>query len=422
MKRLGILLIGLFAVSALSAQNREVMNCWSALKEGFLDDAHKSINKAAEHPKTKDDYKTWWYYGRTYQELSTAEKKKYKDLCEENCADQAFDAYIKSLRLNFQDPEMKKLDLEKQTDIMKFFKALQDSDTKLEDQKALVDIITVRLPALANGFVNQGIDAFREQSYETALEKFEKSLTVSSIAMKMDTQVLYFTSLAAINSGDWERTVQYNEMLKQINYGNKLEEKVNIYQSLAMGYINTGDTTKFVNTLEVGIEKFPEASYPLVIDLFNYYVDIKENEKALDYISMAIENNPNNAQFFVIRGTLYEETNQQKKAIKEYESAVELQPENFDANYSLGAYYYNYAADTLSWANNNIPPTEPQKYDEVKKAADGLFEKALPYLENAKALKPNDVTVLSTLKTIYYRMGNLEKHDEIKAELDALTE
>jgi tetratricopeptide (TPR) repeat protein len=151
-------------------------------------------------------------------------------------------------------------------------------------------------------------------------------------------------------------------------------------------------------------------------------VDIEENEKALDYISMAIENNPNNAQFFVIRGTLYEETNQQKKAIKEYESAVELQPENFDANYSLGAYYYNYAADTLSWANNNIPPTEPQKYDEVKKAADGLFEKALPYLENAKALKPNDVTVLSTLKTIYYRMGNLEKHDEIKAELDALTE
>lgn len=422
MKRLGILLIGLFAVSALSAQNREVLNCWSALKEGFLDDAHESINKAIEHPKTKDDYKTWWYYGRTYQELSTAEKKKYKDLCEENCADQAFEAYIKSLRLNFQDPELKKLDLEKQTDIMKFFKALQDSDTKLEDQKALVDIITVRLPALANGFVNQGVEAFREQSYETALEKFEQSLTISSIAMKMDTQVIYFTSLAAINSQDWERTVQYNEMLKQINYGEKVEDKVTIYQSLAMGYINTGDTTKFINTLETGIEKYPEANYPLVIDLFNYYVDIKENEKALDYISLAIENNPDNAQFYVIKGTLYEETGQQKKAIKEYQSAVELEPENFDANYSLGAYYYNYAADTLSWANDNIPPTEPQKYDKVKKAADGLFEKALPYLEGARALKPNDVTVLSTLRTIYYRMGNLEKHDEIKAELDALTE
>ncbi len=422
MKRLGILLFGLFAVTALSAQNREVMNCWSALKEGFLDDAHESINKAIEHPKTKDDYKTWWYYGRTYQELSTAEKQKHRDLCEENCADQAFEAYIKSLRLNFQDPELRKLDLEKQIDIMKFFKALQDSDTKLEDQKALIDIITVRLPALANGFVNQGVEAFREQSYETALEKFEKSLTVSSIAMKMDTQVLYFTSLAAINSEDWERTVQYNEMLKQINYGEKVEDKVSIYQSLAMGYLNTGDTAKFVNTLEVAIEKYPDASYPLVIDLFNYYVEIKENEKALDYISLAIENNPNNAQFYVIRGTLYEETDQQKKAVKEYESAVKFDPDNFDANYSLGAYYYNYAADTLSWANNNIPPTEPQRYDEVKKAADGLFKKALPYLEKARDLKANDVAVLSTLKTIYYRVGNIEKHDEIKAELDALTE
>ncbi len=422
MKRLGFLLLMIIAFSSAFGQKGEVTNTYFSLKNDALNDAYESINKAILHPKTKDDYKTWWYYGRTYQRLSTADSEKLKNLCEENCADQAFDAYIKALRLNFIDEELRNLDLEKEMDVMKFFKALGDKDTQLENQETLIDIITVRLPALANGFVNQGVEAFQTQEYETALEKFEKSLTVSTIAMKLDTQVIYFSSLAAINAKNWEKTIQYNEMLKGIDFGEKVEDKVTIVQSLAAGYLNTQDTAKFISTLESGIEEYPENSYPLVIDLFNYYVDIKENEKALNYISMAIENNPGNPQFYVIRGTLFEETGKAEKAIAEYSKAAELDSTNFDANYSLGAYYYNYAADTLAWANDNIPPTEPQKYNEVKKAADGLFAKALPYLENARALKPNDVVVLDVLKTIYYRTGDLEKHDAIKAEIDALTE
>ena len=420
MKRLGFLLLLIITFSTAFGQKREVLNTWSYLKDGFLDDAYKSINKAAEHNQTKDWYKTWWYYGQTYQEISTTDVKKYKNLCE-NCADEAFEAYMKSIQLNFQDEELKNLDLEKQADVMKFFKALNDKETKLEDQQALIDIITVRFPALANGFVNGGVSAFQNKEYETALDKFEKSLTISTLAMKADTQVYYFASLAALNAENWEKVVMYNQVLKQIGYGEKNEERVAVLQSLGLGYLNTGDTAKFISTMEEGVQKFPANSQALVIELYNYYLDV-DKEKALEYISMAIKNSPESAQFYVIRGTLYEETNKTDLAKDEYIKAIEIEPENFDANYSLGAYYYNSAADTLEWANQNIPPTEPMKYDEVKKAAEGLFAKALPYLEKAKELKPNDITVLSTLKTIYYRTGDLEKHDAIKAELDALTE
>jgi tetratricopeptide (TPR) repeat protein len=421
MKRIGLLLVLIFSLSFAFGQTREVISCFNYLKEDILDDALTSISKASENQKTKDSYKTWWYFGQTYQAIAKTDNKKYKKLCEEPL-DKAFDAYIKSINLNFIDPELKNLDLEKELDVMKFFKALNDDDVKLEDQTALYDIITVRLPNLANDFVNQGVEAFKTKEYETALAKFEKSITISTLSMKVDTQVMYFASLAANNCKDWEKLVIYNEVLKQMNYGAESKDKIAIYQNLAKGYINTGDTVKFVSTLKDGIEKLPEDSYALVIDLFNYYIDLGESAKALEYISLAIKSDDSNAQLFVVRGTLYEEQKEKENAKADYEKAIELDPANFDANYSLGAYYYNYAADTLDWANNNIPPTESQKYADVKKSADKLFAKALPFLEKAHEVNAKEISVLSTLKTIYYRLGDMDNHDAIKAELDALTE
>lgn len=420
MKRLGFLLLLTIAFSTAFGQKREVLNTWSYLKDGFLDDAHKSINKAAVHPQTKDWYKTWYYYGQTYQQLSTTENKKYQALCD-NCSDEAFEAYLKALQLNFMDEELKNLNLEEQADVMKFFKALNDSDTKLEDQNATMDILMSRLPALANGFVNEGVSQFQNQEFESALEKFEKSLTISTLAMKADTQVYYYASLAALNAKDWEKVIIYNSALSQLGYGETNEDKVAIVQSLGMGYLNTGDTANFISTMEEGMKKYPGSSQALVIDMYNYYLEA-DKTKALDYISMAIENSPDNAQYYVIRGTLYEETDNADKAKDEYLSALGIDTENFDANYALGAYYYNSAADTLEWANQNIPPTEPMKYNEVKTAAEGLFKEAIPYLEKAKVIDAENVVLLQTLKTIYYRTGDLEKHNAVKAELDALTQ
>ncbi len=420
MKRLGFLLLAVITVSSVFAQKREVLNTWSYLKDDYLDDAYKSINKAVEHNQTKTWYKTWWYYGQTYQALATTDNKKYQSLCDD-CSDKAFDGYLKALKYNFADEELKNLDLEKDADVMKFFQALNNKDTKIEDQKATMDILMTRLPALANGFVNDGVNAFQNKDFKNALEKFEKSLTISTLAMKVDTPVFYYASLAALNAKEWEKVVAYNTVLNQFGYGKTNEEKAAVVQSLGMGLLNTGDTAKFISVMEDGMEKYPKNSQALVIDMYNFYLD-SDKEKALTYISKAIENNPENAQYYVIRGTLYEETKKAVKAKAEYAKALELEPENFDANYSMGAYFYNSAADTLEWANNNIPPTDMTGYDKVKKAADGLFKEAVPFLEKAQTLQGENIVLLQTLKTIYYRTGDLEKHDAVKAKLDELTQ
>ncbi|MFO7879908.1 MAG: tetratricopeptide repeat protein [Bacteroidota bacterium] len=425
MKRFVSIAALILITTLVFGQKRNVTSCWGYLDDGFLEDALESIEKASNHPKTAEWYKTWWYYGQTYQALSSTDKKKYQDLCD-NCADSAFDAYVKSIKLNFEDEEIKNLDLETEEGAMRFVRAvmgnLKNNEPKVEDQRAIIDIIQSRFPALANKFVNDGIQLFQEKEFESSLEKFEKSLTISSLAMTADTAVIYYASLAAINAGDWEKTLEYNKTLRELDYGKNDEEKALVHVNLAKAYKNTGDTAKYISTLEAAKEKFPDNSYDIVIELFNHSIDQQDFEKANEYISMAIEENPEDASFYVIRGTLNEELDAEKNAVDDYKKATEIDPENFDANYSLGAYYYNYAADTLAWANDNIPPTEVQEYEAVQEAAKEYFKKAVPYLEKAYALKSDDLNVLRTLKTIYYKLEDMEKYEKIDAELKELTE
>lgn len=426
MKKLSVLLTFTLLASVAFSQGsckKHVVSCWSFLRDNFIEDAKTSIDKAMNCNDTKDWYKTYWYKGQTYHALGVSDKPKHKSLCNGTCLDEAFEAYLKALTLNFVNPEYKAIDLNSETGIMLFFTALNKKDTKFEDDEAVLDIITMRLPGLANAFINKGVDAFQNtQNFKQSLEYFEKAILASTLSMQIDTQVIYFASLAAKKAEEFEKTIQYNEALIQMKFGTNDDERANIYLSQAQCYAAIGDTVKMIETLQKGIEKYPDNSFNLVIETFNYYVSTGQNEKAYEYISMAIDKNPGDPQFYVIKGTLLEQMNRRVEASVEYLKALELDANNADAIYSMGAFYYNQAADTIAWANDNIPPTDFAAYDAVKAAAEELFKQAVPYLEKSHEANPQDINVLNTLKTIYYRIGEIEKHDKIKAELDALTQ
>jgi hypothetical protein len=63
-----------------------------------------------------------------------------------------------------------------------------------------------------------------------------------------------------------------------------------------------------------------------------------------------------------------------------------------------------------------------KKFEVARDAADAVFEKALPILENAYEINPDDKGVLGSLKQLYYRkMAKDEayktKYDEIIARM-----
>jgi len=60
------------------------------------------------------------------------------------------------------------------------------------------------------------------------------------------------------------------------------------------------------------------------------------------------------------------------------------------------------------------------KYNAAIEEAMAVFAKALPYMEKADELKPNDVDAMRGLQQLYYRLKMTDKYNAVKAKLDAL--
>ncbi len=421
MKKISIILVFVMVALAGYGQRRMVTSAWNFLRDDFLKDAKEAIDKAAEHPDTKNDFRMHWYKGIIYHDLAVTEKPQYKNICDETCLDVALESYMNALRKNFVDPRNQDINFEDEYDIMRFYSLLQDHNTRYENSELVMNILVERFPALSNAYINRGVTSFQDKhDFEAALNDFEQALLISTLSGRLDTQLIYFASLAAFRAEDFEKTVEYNKVLIQMKFGESNEERIALYQSLAKAYELKEDYENMLKTLEEGIEKYPEYSYPLIIETFNHYVNTGQNEDAYRYISMAIEKNPKDPQFYVIKGALMEDIGQREGAIVEFKNALELDPDNFDANYSVGAYYYNTAVDTLQWADDNIEITNFAKHQKYRNIANEFFAKALPYLEKSHEIEVKNLDVLNTLRIVYYRLEELEKYEEVQKEINRL--
>ena len=60
-----------------------------------------------------------------------------------------------------------------------------------------------------------------------------------------------------------------------------------------------------------------------------------------------------------------------------------------------------------------------KKYSEAIDLANAVYAKALPFMEKAYQLNPDDTYTMESLKELYYRLKKTDKYNEIKAKLDA---
>lgn len=101
-----------------------------------------------------------------------------------------------------------------------------------------------------------------------------------------------------------------------------------------------------------------------------------------------------------------------KQALDYYMKALAIDPSNYDANYSVGAYYYNEAAElNRQLGNLDVKEYQSAKGKELEGRVCGRFKKALPYFLKAKAAKDNEADlneILTTLQT------NLKQMDDKK--------
>lgn len=383
MKRTIMLLTLVFAFSAIFAQKSAVTSAQNLKNSGNLDQAFEAINEAVDtsNPKAAKTHsvpKTWETRGEILQAIFHSNDK---NIVKEPLAE-AYNSYKKAIEL----------------------------DTKKSSERS----IKLKLTLLTNDLLSQASQAFSDSDFELAQKSFEMIMDINELPLikddnngYIDTVIIFNAGLAAYNAENFDNAIEYFTEAAQYGY-----DKGNTYNLIAATYESkktASDTLQALNVLKEGFEKYPEDN-AILTSLIQMYLDLKQTEEAMRYLEMAISKDASNPIYYFAQGGLYEQIEKEEDAIKMYEKSLSVDPNFFDASFNLGVLYYNKGINQIGIANN-IPPTESARYEEEVNKADAWWEKALPYMEKCREIRPDDGTTLESLKNLYYRLKDMDKYN-----------
>ena len=351
------------------------------------------IDKAAAHEKTKGDAKTLYYMGDIYMAISGLEAKAGNNEGAMLANGKAVEGYQR---------------------------CMEAKSSKSHGEFA--PKVTQKLAFMGNMSLNQGVAFFNEKNYDGAIGMFKSAVEVSAVLGVEDSLARYNWGLAAERSENWDVAIEQYEKCAETGY-----KGAQMYNFLAYVHSQKGDNAGQLAAVQAGRAKYPDDAN-LIISELNFYLRDGKFAEAEKNLLLAIEKDPTNKVLHFSLGSVYdnlrggEEEPVKKndlfiKAEGAYLKALNIDAEYFDANYNLGALYYNQGVE----ANNALDPEmKIDAYKKAKAAIDAIFAQSVPYLEKARVLKPDDQNTLASLQQVYARTGQNDKYNEVKAALESL--
>jgi tetratricopeptide (TPR) repeat protein len=366
-----IILVASFAMLAqiTMAQKQKVNSAWNYLKYEEYDKAKAAIDEASANDDSKSLWKTWYYKGVIYQAIH--EKKLEQSLSITDAIAVYYESYKKSLEI----------------------------DPKHDYAKEAI----YGLDVASREYYNRAFDAYNSKEFDKALDAFAMRMKIYDVikiyspTLPFDTSTCYNVALIADKVSKYDIAIQNYEKLIPLKYKEA-------YSLLAADYCRIKDTTKALATLESGSALYPtEAS--IIYGFVNIYASTHQFEKAISKINEAIKITPDNEMLYIILGTAYEHVEKDADAVTAYTKALEKNPSNYDAVKSIGINLFNQAVK-INKEMDNLASNAPQsKFDEITKRRDEVLAKALPYLEKAEKLNPEDAELKRPLNRTKSLLG-----------------
>jgi tetratricopeptide (TPR) repeat protein len=269
------------------------------------------------------------------------------------------------------------------------------------------------LKELKSKFEKQALNEYNLKDFNKSFEAFSSMVEISehNLVNTSDTLIVYYTGVTASEAGKPAEAIKYFKKALDMKYNSP-----SIYLDLNKAYVEMGDSTQALSSLQEGFQKYPE-NVSILIELINYYLVKGQSQQALEYLDKAKTTDPNNKSFYFAEGTLYDKMGQSPNAINAYNKAIEIDPSYYDAYYNAAVVHYNSAVKMMEDAVNE---QDNKKYVEKKNMAEDEFRKAIPYMEKASELNPNDIPPLETLKALYYRLKINDKLEVVNQKLKEL--
>jgi tetratricopeptide (TPR) repeat protein len=263
---------------------------------------------------------------------------------------------------------------------------------------------------ISEGLLINGITKYNEKDYTSSYDLFINAAEVKAEVGVFDSLSYYYAarSAEAISKFDVARDL-YKKVL-EAGY-----TQPDVYAALATCYKELKDNENALKVLNEGRALYPGNTIILFAEI-NYFLATSQSDKAIADLEMAQTLEPNNPSIFFATGTQYDNLGRYEEAEKAYLKALEINPTYFDAIYNLGALHVNQAAKLMEKANA-IPADKEKEYLEMKAIADGVLDKAIPFLEKAHLMDPSDKNTIRSLKEIYARKSMLDKVKEMDEKL-----
>jgi tetratricopeptide (TPR) repeat protein len=246
------------------------------------------------------------------------------------------------------------------------------------------------------------------------------------------------------------------------------------FHYMAETYLTEGDSLKYIETVKEGFDKYPSEEQ-LLIDLINFYLSQNKIETVLQYLDIAIAKNPSNPSYYSAKGTVFfntfdvliekytkykEEANEMKKkafrdreneklrvedeklkdenlvnaqkvydeilsnfALAEdlYIKSLEVDPKFFNSAFNLGSLYVKKSRLFTKEGEYQIKIFKDfAKSDELTAKSNESLKVAAEKFEIANKIDPKDRDVLTTLKSIYYKLKDNSNLERIQGEIDKL--
>jgi len=381
MKRITLLLLLLTTVSvyAQKAVKPNLTKALASWKEGKLDEAKTNIDLATTYEKTMNDGKTWYYRGLIYTSIDTTSNETYKALAPDAFT-VAMESFKKGDELNGGGKEH-----------------------FIQDAMGLPILKSQQMDYLESVYLNLGASLYQEEDLEAALKNFEKAQTVKPT----DTLAYFYGGFAANGLENYDKAVTYFQ--KYIDLGGKSSDAYLTISNIYGGpKENKEEALKVIRQAKA---KFPaNADFPKVE--IGLLIDLKRIDEAKAGLETAVKKEPNNKVLHFYLGYANSSLNLNAEAKKNYEAALKIDPQYFEAQLYLSKLMYAEAAATKKEMSNlGITAADKKKRFKLDAKLVESLKIALPYWERCEKINPDDQEVLDTLYSIYV---DLDLQDQIK--------
>jgi len=313
--------------------------------------------------------------------------------------------------------------------------------------KSIEDAVLQAKPFLVNYAVVLG----EEKKYNEAADVLYSTYLMD----KNDAEKLFYAASFAVNALDYDKALLYYNELKQINYtgettlfwalnkasnkeetfNNKIERDLfiksgthekpreekttskrgEIFKNIALILVEKGKVEEAKAAVAEARVANPEDT-SLILTEADLYLKVNDFDTYTKLVNQALANDPNNVDLVYNLGVISANANKIEEAEKYYKKALEINPNYFNANINLAELKLRADEQFVNEMNKlGTSEKDNKRYEVLKAQREKNFKSALPYLEKAYELQPDNDAAKKTLMSVYNALEMTDKYKALKA-------